>query len=288
MKLYITLLLALTCSVSAIAQLKVPALSPSAVIKQSIGITDVTILYSRPSTRERVIFGKDGILPQGEFWRTGANAATKITFSDPVQIRGETLEKGAYAILSVPMGNTWKVNWYTYESSDWNFYIKKEPVLSIEVPVKKTDSYVRTFEMHFQDITLTTATLLLAWENTKLEIPVEVDYEARLLKDIDRTLAGPSAFEYYQAALYLFESNTDLNKALGYVQEATKSTDAPFFQVTLEAQILRKLDRDIEAIVSAYRALILSEQAGNKDFVRMNEKIIQELKQRIPCSACSS
>jgi hypothetical protein len=105
-----------------------------------------------------------------------------------------------------------------------------------------------------------------------------VDYEARLLKNIDKALAGPSAFEYYQAALYLYESNTSLNKALKYVQEATKSDNARFFQVTLEARILRELGMNLDAIVSASRALMLSEKVGNKDFIRINKKIIEELK----------
>ncbi|WP_062060164.1 DUF2911 domain-containing protein [Aquimarina longa] len=259
------------------AQLKTPNLSSSATIQQTIGLTEVTIKYSRPSARERIIFGKDGLLSNNEVWRTGANAATKITFSNTVHINGQLLEKGSYTILSIPGVKEWQMNWYSYENGNWNSYAEKKPVLTLQLPVYTTSSYIETLEMHFQDITINKASLVLEWEHTLLKIPILVNEKDRILKSIEKTLSGPSNFDYFQAALYLHESKTDLKKALEYIKKVTSSDKALFFQVTREALILRDLGQNKAAITVAKRGLALSKKVGNKDFIKLNTKIIQEL-----------
>lgn len=132
-------------------------------------------------------------------------------------------------------------------------------------------------ELHFQDVTVNSATLLLEWEDTRLKILISVDEKERIFKAINRTLVEPSSFDYYQAALYLHETQTDLEKALEYIRKVTTLDSALFFQVTREALILKDLKRNKEAIEIANRALILSKKAGNKDFVRLNKKNIKEV-----------
>lgn len=273
MKNYI-LITALFAALTGHAQLRLPAQSPSASVKQTIGLTEVEISYSRPSARERVILGE--LLPYGEFWRVGANAATKITFSGDVLIRGKVLKKGSYSLLATPEAKTWKVNWYSHTSSDWNDYVEAEPVLKIQIPVKKRDQTLESLEFHFQDITMESATLLLEWEQSRLEIPIRVDEKEQIAKDIIQTLAGPDIFDYYAAALYLHENQTELERALEYVQNVTKSPKAMFFVVTREALILQDLGRPAAAKKVAKRALELSKKVDNKDFIRMNLKIINQ------------
>lgn len=268
------LITALLAAMTTHAQLQLPAQSPSAIVKQTIGLTEVEISYFRPSARERIIFGE--LLPYKEFWRVGANAATKITFSGDVLVDGKVLKKGSYSLLALPESNTWKLNWYTYTSTDWNDYAATEPVLQLQLPVNTRDKPLESLELHFQDITLDSATLLLEWERTLLKIPIQVQEQEQILKRIDRTLAGPSSFDYYFAALYLHESQTDLETALKYIQKVTSSKDALFFQVSREAFILRDLGKIAAAKTVAERALELSRKAGNKDFVRMNLKIINQ------------
>lgn len=274
MKKYI-LLGSLLVSMIASAQLRTPSLSPSASVKQTIGLTEVEINYSRPSARGRVVFGE--LLPYNEFWRTGANAATKITFSEAVSINGQLLKKGSYTILTTPKEHNWEINWYAYESGNWNSYVKKEPLIKINSLVERSNNYVETFEMHFEEVAIDKAVLVLEWENTLVKIPILVNEKERILKAIERTMAGPSSFEYFQAALYLHETKTDLKKALTYIQKATNSEKALFFQVTREALILKDLGKSKKALLAAKRALFLSEKAGNNNFVRINEKIISEL-----------
>lgn len=274
--LYITIVL-LFSYIIVYPQLKIPSLSSSSEVKQKVGLTEITIEYSRPSRRGRIIFGESGLLPNKEVWRTGANSATKIIFSKAVLIKGNVLGKGIYTILSFPNDKIWKMKWYRYTDSDWNFYKDKKPVFEIELPVIKMNSKVETFEIHFQDVTLNSTDIVLEWEQTKIKVPVRVKENEEILKSIDRVLYGPSSFDFYQAALYLHETKTNLNKALMYIQKVTKSKEALFFQVTREAMILKDLGKNKEAVKVAKRALLLSEKAKNNDFVRLNENVISAL-----------
>lgn len=259
------------------AQITIPSLSSSAYIKQTVGLTEITVDYSRPSTKGRIIFGESGLLPANELWRTGANNATKISFSANASILGHDIEEGNYTILSIPGEKTWKMNWYPYESTNWNSYVEKEPLFTLELNVGKTDTHVETFEISFQDINLNSASLSFSWEQTLVKVPIMVRETEQILKSIERTLAGPSNSDYFQAALYLHESKGDLNKALEYIQIVTASENAQFFQVTREAQILLELGKNKEALSAAKRGLSLSEQVGNNDFIRLNKKIISQL-----------
>ncbi|KAA1241436.1 DUF2911 domain-containing protein [Aquimarina sp. RZ0] len=277
MKKNILVLYILFVSISIQAQLRVPSLSPLATVQQNIGLTAVEATYSRPSKRGRTIFGKNGLLPYGELWRTGANAATKITFSDKVTIGGQSLEKGSYTIVSIPREKEWQIHWYSYQSSNWNTYAKKQPIITLRLPVQHLVSTVETFEIQFRQTTLDSAVFTLIWENTMLQTPIVVDVTDKVLKDIEKTLSGPTNTEYFQAALYLHESNTDLEKALEYIQKVTASDTALFFQVTREAMILKDLGNKKKAMIVARRALTLSEKANSKDFIRINKKLIKEL-----------
>lgn len=270
----IILITALFAAMTIHAQLLLPAQSPSAFVKQTIGLTEVEISYSRPGARERAIFGE--LLPNNEFWRVGANAATKITFSGDVLVDGKVLKKGSYSLLAKPDTKTWKLNWYVHTSGDWNDYVEAEPALQLQVPVIKSDTFLESLELHFQDITMESATLLLEWELSRLEIPIRVDEKEQIAKDIIQTLAGPDIFDYYAAALYLHENQTELERALEYIQKVTKSPKAMFFVVTREALILQDLGRLTAAKKVAERALELSRKVENKDFIRMNLKIINQ------------
>ncbi|MFC4635536.1 DUF2911 domain-containing protein [Dokdonia ponticola] len=276
MKTYF-LSMAILVVMTASAQLRIPAQSPSASIKQTIGLTDIEIDYSRPSTKGRTIFGEQGLLPYGEFWRVGANTALKITFSEDIEVDGQPLKKGSYTLLSIPGAKTWEIKWYPYENTNWNSYVAKEPVLNLNVPVYKSNSHLETLEFRFQDLTLDSATLLLEWEQISLQIPLKVQEKERILKAIEKTIIGPSSSDYFQAAVYLHDTKTDLDKALEYIQKVTLSDKALFFQVTREALILKELNQNKEAFVVANRALLLSKEAGNKDFIRLNQKLIKEL-----------
>ena len=275
-KLTLSLLIIACVTAMATGQVLAPAASPSAKAIQKVGLTDIEIQYSRPGKKGREIFGTDGLVPYGKIWRTGANAATKITFSDDVKVAGKTLSKGSYAILSKPNTGSWAVHFYPYETGNWNSYVEKEPAVVVNAKSTKTPGTVETFTISIDDISMTGAHLVFAWENTRAAIPVGVEVHERVMASIEKVMAGPKANDYFQAASYMHESGGDLKKALAYIQKATKGDNAQFFQVRREALILADLGRKKEAIAAAKRSLELSKKAGNDDFVRLNEKSIKE------------
>lgn len=262
-------------SASILAQLKIPNLSSTATFSQDIGLTTVEVAYSRPSKKNRKIF--NGILPYGQYWRTGANIATKFSFSKSIIINGKLLEKGNYTLLTIPEKSSWKVKWYVYESTNWNNYKEKTPIISFDIPVQRIQETIETFSMSFQNVTLQSADLFIEWENTRIVIPFEVSEHEEIIKSIDKSLSGPSTSEYFRAALYYHETKTDLQKALTYIQKVTSSDNALFFQVTREVLILQDLSKNKEALLVAKRALELSKKAKNKDFIKINSDIISAL-----------
>jgi len=258
------------------AQIEIPALSPSSKTSQTIGLTTIDIEYSRPSKRNRTIYGENGILPYNEFWRTGANAATKITFSDDIVLFDTPLKKGTYTILTKPNASRWEIYFYEYNSSNWNTYINLTPVTSFNTNTITLKDSLETFMIYIDQISLDSAQLVFAWDNTKIIIPISVQVHQKTMANIEKVLSGPTNFEYFQAALYLHEAQQELDKALAYIQKVTKSENPLFFQVHREALILADLNRKTEAIASAKRSLELSKKAGNKDFIRLNQKFIEK------------
>jgi hypothetical protein len=272
--------LALFLALPTFAQINTPAASPSATVMQTVGLTDVTINYSRPSAKDRVIFAEDGLVPFGKIWRTGANAATKISFSNDVMVGADQvkLEAGDYAILTKPMAEAWMVMFFPYESSNWGSYTAedKEPAATVKAAASKTGNMVETFTIGFDHLTMSGAHLVFSWANTMVAVPVETQVHEAVMADIKRTMAGPSANDYYRAASYLHDSGEDLDMALGYIQKVTAGDNPAFWVVRREALILGDLGRTQEAITAAKRSLELAKAAGNEDYVRMNEKSIAE------------
>ncbi|HAA20929.1 MAG TPA: hypothetical protein DCP28_20025 [Cytophagales bacterium] len=259
------------------AQIQLPALSPAVEISQKIGLTTATLSYSRPSLRGRELFGDEGVLVQGNKWRTGANATTRVEFSQDVTVGGQPLAPGTYALLSTPHEQDWTLHYYAYEKGTWTQFLDREPVLEVTVPHQQTKYAVETLTLHFEAIGLDAAQLVLQWGNSKVAVPVQVNEHEAILTNIDRVLAGPSNFDYFQAALYLHETQTNLPQALTYIQQVTQSESALFFQVYREAAILKDLNRNAEAIAAAQRTMQLAEAAGNDDFVRLSQQMIEAL-----------
>lgn len=260
------------------AQIETPAPSPSSTVKQVVGLTEVTIDYSRPGVKGRTIFAEDGLVPFGKIWRTGANAVTKIEFSDDVTINGQELGGGAYAILTVPGENSWDVNFYTYDSRSFGSYTEKTPDLSVTAAVSKLPMPMESFTISVHDLSNDGATLNFAWENTWVSLDLGVEVDERVMANIETVLAGPTGNDYFAAASYYHTAGKDLNQALKWINKATDVDEPRFWQVRRKALILADLGKKEEAIAAAELSLQLAEKAGNDDYVRMNKKSIEEWK----------
>jgi hypothetical protein len=266
------LLLASTISWS---QIKTPAPSPAAKITQTVGLTEVTIEYSRPGMKGRTIFGD--LVPYNTNWRTGANASTKITFSDDVEINGKPLKAGTYALFSTPSQQDWQLVFYknTGISSPPKEWVESDVALSVSATPTKLSQNVETFTFDINDITNDQAVIALSWEKTRVPFTVKVPTEAKVMKNIEAVMNGPSASDYYATGRYYYDSGKDKVMALEYIQVANQK-DPKFWTLRLESLVLADLGRKQDAINTAKRSLEMARTAGNDDYVRMNESSIAE------------
>jgi tetratricopeptide (TPR) repeat protein len=259
------------------AQVKTPQSSPKATLNQTVGLTEVEINYSRPSARGRNIFGD--LVPFGKLWRTGANENTTISFSDDVVIDGKTLKKGKYSIFSIPKIENWEVIFYKTTDNwglpqEWN-----EANVALRAIAKENVSSnpVETFTIEIGSLDNNFAFLEMSWGNSHVALKFEVPTQKLATESIEKVLAGPTANDYFSAAQYLFQSNSDTAKALVYVNKALEmSTDKPFWYNRLKSLIQAKLGDKQGAIESAKRSLEAAEIAKNQDYVKMNKDSIAE------------
>ncbi|NND08006.1 MAG: DUF2911 domain-containing protein [Saprospiraceae bacterium] len=145
-----------------------PSPSPMAKVTQMAGTTEITIEYSRPSLKGRTIF--PDMHKYGEFWRTGANAATKISFSKDVIAEGKSLSAGSYAILTKPGEKNWEVYFYTYDQGGWNSYPSQDPAAKVMVEADEIGCEVESFLINLTDLRDNSATLGLVWGTTYVPI----------------------------------------------------------------------------------------------------------------------
>lgn len=261
-------------SVAMTGQINTPASSPAASFTQTVGLTEISAEYSRPGVKGRVIFGD--LVPYDKVWRTGANAATKVSFSDDVTVEGEALSAGSYAVLTKPGMQTWDIHFYKHESRNFGSYLEKEADLIVTVTPQDLPFSVERFFITVADMTDNSGVLEFIWDTKLVPVQIGVNTDDRVMANIERVLNGPSAGDYYAAGQYMFNSGKDLDKALKYVQKATHSDSPRFWQVRQESLILAKLGRKAEAIAAAKKSLELATEAGNDDYIRMNKKSIKE------------
>jgi hypothetical protein len=259
------------------AQVKTPQPSPKSTIMQVVGLTNVEIVYSRPSAKGRDVF--NNLVPYGKLWRTGANENTTISFSDDVVIDGKTLPKGKYSLFTTPKADTWEIIFYTGldnwgNPENWD---EKKVALKTTVKSEHIDRLVESFTIGINNLDNNFAHLELSWEKTIVAIKFEVPTAKMAMASIDKTLAGPSAGDYFSSAQYLFQSNGDLTKALTYVNKALEmNKDKPFWYNRLKSLIQAKQGDKNGAIATAKISLASAEAAKNQDYVKMNKDSIAE------------
>ena len=278
MKKLLLLFLAITAIGSVQAQVKTPAPSPASKLEQKVGLTDITLEYSRPSVRERVVFGN--LVPYDVLWRTGANKNTIITFSTDAVVEGQTLKAGSYAIFTKPGKETWDVyfysdteNWGTPEKWDDNKVAAKTTVKTYAVPFN-----VETFTLDINNITNNSATLDLIWEKTYLAVPFSLPTDEAVVASITKTMNGPGADDYFQSAVYYLQEGKDIKKAKEWIDKAVAmSKDNPRFWVLRQQSLIHaKAGDKASAIAAAKESLKYAEKAGNADYVKMNKDSLKE------------
>lgn len=278
-----TLLLSLASGLSAQGspspKVEFPTPSPLSTLKQRVGLTDIDVVYSRPGVKGRQIFG--GMHTYGEVWRTGANAATKISFSTPVKLNGVEVPAGSYGLFTIPD----KDEWTFILNSDWAqwgafLYDKSKDVVRVKAKPITLPYVVETLTIDFDDLRDESATLVLSWERTRVPLKLEVEVASKVLPQIDALMASPgkkSPGVYFSSAQFYFEHGQDLNKALGWINEALSMNPKAHYMLHLKAKILAKLGRKTEAIAIAKQSADLAIEAKDLGFVKLNNDLISLL-----------
>lgn len=274
--LILTLLLALSSQVS-FAQLKTPSPSPSAEIKQTVGITDIHVSYSRPGVKGRAgkIWG--GLVPFGEVWRTGANATTTIEFSTDVTIAGKDVKAGKYGLFTLPTPED--ADWLFILSSKWQGniggYDPKLDLFRVNVPVKDAPM-TEWFTFHINLVSETEAHLIWRWEEKEMVIPVTVKTPELVEAGINSNLQQ-GRNSYFQAANYYLGAGA-YDKAIEYADTGLQlGANAYGLWVKSRAQAAKG---DTKAAIETAKASITQAKAENGPnsafFISDNEKNIAE------------
>ena len=260
------------------AQIKTPAPSPAQKIVQTVGLTEVTLEYSRPSLKGRKIFG--GLEDYGKVWRTGANSNTTLTFSTDFMVDGKTLKAGTYALYTIPGEKSWDVMLYT-DATNWGAPAKwddakvaaKVTVDAIEMPMN-----IETFTISFDDLTNNSAVIGIMWENVYVPFEFKTPTEEMVSKQITALMAGPSAQDMFASAVYYLEADKDIKQAQTWIDKAVAMTaDAPkFWFLRQQSLIHAKAGNKKGAIAAAKESLKHAEIAKNAGYIKMNKASLKE------------
>src|SRR5690606_15573877 len=171
------------------AQLKTPAPSPSQTVKQDFALSNIELSYSRPSLRGRKLYVD--LAPAGKVWRTGANAATVLTFGEDVTIGGVKVPAGKYGLLSIPDKKKWTliISKQTDVTSP-AAYKQDLDVVRVEVAVKKTNIASETFTIQFENVKASSCELQLVWDKSMVSLPITADVDSRIMADIEKAMKG--------------------------------------------------------------------------------------------------
>ncbi len=257
-------------AIGAEAQLRMPAPSPTQTIKQDFGLSAVELTYSRPSLKGRKMLGV--VEPYGTMWRTGANAATKIRFTDPVEFGGAKVDSGTYALYTIPQKDEWTVILNKgFNNSGIGGYKESDDVARVKIKAAKVSPLTETLSMQFGNIKPESMDLNIAWEDVALNIPITTNIKDRIKSQMTQS--------WYNAAQYYFDVEKNNKAALNMIDLALDQPDPkPFYMVHYKARIQKELGDKKGAIATANESMKLSKDANNANYVLLNEKLISDLK----------
>ncbi|WP_176956066.1 DUF2911 domain-containing protein [Catalinimonas alkaloidigena] len=287
MKKFFCFLVLMCFSLPLWAQLQLPQPSPSATLTQTVGLTDVTVEYSRPAKRGRTVFGE--LVPFGEVWRTGANASTKITFSDPVTFSGQQLPAGQYALYTIPQEGNWTVIFHkNLEHWGSDGYAEADDALRVTAPVQKTALPVESFTIGINNVDNEQATLDIAWDDRMVSVPFTVDAHTKAQANIQQALAtaGDNWQPYAQAANYYLQNDLDAAQAMAWLDKSVSLTKH-FWNLHLQSVAYAKRGDYQQALATAEQALPLAQEANNPFYIGQIQSNIADWQTKVPAKGKS-
>lgn len=264
-------------TIAANAQIKTPAPSPTQTIKQDFALSNIELSYSRPGIKDRKIYVD--LAPDGKLWRTGANAATTLTFGDEVIIGGKKIPAGKYGLLSIPSKNSWTLiitKQTDVTSGSDGKYKESEDVVRVIAKPSKLSPRVETFTIQFANIKNASCDLQIMWDDVLVTLPITADIDAKIMASIDNSLQSEKP-SYMPAAVYYLENGKDLNKANDWIAKAVQAQPEAYWVRYQQARILAKMGKKAEARTAAQKSMELATNAKNADYVELNKKLISGL-----------
>ena len=255
--------------------LNTPQPSPTQTIKQNFSLGSIELNYSRPAKKGRKIMGE--LVPFGKVWRTGANNATTLTFTDDVTIGGTEVKAGKYGLLSIPNADKWTI----IISKDVNIsspsaYKAENDVVRLQADVVKTPFTVENFTINFANITGSSCNVEMMWENTYVSFVVTAGTDAKVMKQIDNAMNKDNK-PYFNAASYYYDNDKDLNQALAWVNKAVENNKEAYWMTMLKARIHLKLGDKAAAKSAANTTIELATKGKNDDYIKMATELIAGL-----------
>ncbi len=254
-----------------------PQPSSTQSIIQDFGLGKINLAYSRPDVKGRKIFG--GMEPYGAVWRTGANSATVIKFSDDVTMEGNKIPAGEYGLFSIPGEDEWMII-LSKQSKQWGAYTYKsgDDFLRFKVKTEHLTQLTETMTLAFTNVTPVTCDLQMLWEHSGFVIHMTTDIDAKVMARIDSAM-NTEKKPYYEALIYYYNNNKDMNKALAWATELEKDKNFPPFVPKLwKARVLLKKGDKAAAIETAQAGAKFAADMKTEEYVRLNNEVIAQAK----------
>jgi hypothetical protein len=267
--------IALSSFMAQAQQLTTPQPSPTQSVKQNFSTGSIEINYSRPAVKGRKVFGD--LVPFGKVWRTGANNATVLTFSDDVTIGGKEIKAGKYGLLSIPGQNEWTlIITKDLDVTSPAAYKPENDVVRVKATPSSLPFSIENFSILINNITGNSCELDIIWDRTAVSLPITTNTEGRVMGQIDQ-LMNKDNKPYFAAASYYFDNGKDLSKAKEWADKAIIDNPSAFWMTLLKARILVKQGDKSGAKAAAQKTVELATAAKNDDYVKMATDLIKGL-----------
>ncbi|WP_299681029.1 DUF2911 domain-containing protein [uncultured Tenacibaculum sp.] len=269
MKTKISLFITLLSCISLISQIIQPSLSPTITTKQKVGLANINLQYGQPSVKGRTIFGS--LIPYNRVWRTGANASTKFTTDKEINLAGLNLPAGTYGLYSIPGEKEWTVI-FNKKSNLWGSagYNKENDIIRFKIPVTSSKELRETFSIYFENFTINGASMVIAWENTIIKVPVLVNsdriIEEQIASKITNEKGEIKAQTYFDAAQYYYQKNKDLKQALIWFTKAEELRPQAFWYTYYKSELALKLNKKDIAKTGAQKCLKAAKNSKSSDY----------------------
>ena len=260
------------------AQVRLPSPAPTQTIKQEFGLGNIEITYNRPAAKEKRVFGD--LVPYGKLWNTSINSPAKLFFSEPLEIFGKKIDSGRYVLYTIPGEENWDIIINKgINNKGTEDYKESQDVIRFKVAPIHTKDKKELLTFQFTEVKPTSCALQLHWERKLVILPITTNLNEKIRTQIE-TAMRTNKKPYWEAAQFYYEYDKNLSKALENVNKATDTYPKAYWMYLYKAKLQEEMGFTKEAMESSRLSLEFAKQAKNIDYIKMNEKLLKELKKK--------